>query len=155
LVGFYGPPYHSKRLKAWFNLYALLQSFTGLWLCFEDFNSILSANEKEGGRRGSSFAPNFLRNLMFELGAVDLGFSEANLLSATKGGGTGVLKKGLIAVLLILNGGLPSRERVFITLVLLTWTTALCLLTQILRIFNHQEHSVLKPCGLKIVDVMM
>ena len=103
LVGFYGPPYHRKRIKAWTNLHALLQSFTGPWLCFGDFNSILDANEKEGGHSGSCFtAPNFLRNLLFDLGAVlwTWGSQVPNLLGATKDGGVVVSKKGLIVVLL-------------------------------------------------------
>jgi hypothetical protein len=41
LVGFYGPPYYRKRMKAWTNLFALLQSLKGPWLCFGDFNLLL------------------------------------------------------------------------------------------------------------------
>uniref|UniRef100_A0A2N9EZP9 Reverse transcriptase domain-containing protein n=1 Tax=Fagus sylvatica TaxID=28930 RepID=A0A2N9EZP9_FAGSY len=75
LVGFYSPPYYHKRRKAWINLCALLESFAGPWMCFGDFNTIIDVNEKEGGRSGSSSALNFLRNLMFDFGAVNLGFS--------------------------------------------------------------------------------
>ena len=75
LVGFYGPTYYHRRQKAWTNLCALLESFDGPWLCFGDFNSILDANEKEGGRSGSSSASRYLSELMFDLGAVDLGFA--------------------------------------------------------------------------------
>ena len=96
LVGFYGPPYHRKRIKAWTNLHALLQSITGPWLCFGDFNSILDDNEKEGGRSGSSSsATNFLRNLMFDLGAVDLGFSGAKFTWCNKRWGSGCIKERL------------------------------------------------------------
>ena len=96
LVGFYGPPYHRKRIKAWTNLHALLQSITGPWLCFGDFNSILNDNEKEGGRSGSSSsAINFLRNLMFDLGAVDLGFSSAKFTWCNKRWGSGCIKERL------------------------------------------------------------
>jgi hypothetical protein len=77
LVGFYGPLYRFKREKAWTNLFALLESLEGLWLCVGDFNTILKSNEKRGGRCGSSSSPNYLGNLMFDLGAMDLGFSRA------------------------------------------------------------------------------
>lgn len=33
LVGFYGPPYATKKKNAWENLMALLESFQGLWVC--------------------------------------------------------------------------------------------------------------------------
>ncbi len=75
LVGFYGPPYQQKRYKAWTNLLALLESIVGPWMCFGDFNMVLEAKEKAGGCIGSASGTNYLRNLMFELGAVDLGFS--------------------------------------------------------------------------------
>jgi hypothetical protein len=75
LVGFYGPPYQAKRHKAWSNLNALLQSITGPWMCFGDFNSVVEESEKDGGIRGSSSTPSFLKDLLFDLEAVDLGYS--------------------------------------------------------------------------------
>lgn len=77
LVGFYGPLYCFKREKAWTNLFALLESLEGLWLGVGDFNTILESNEKRGGCCGSSSSPNYLGNLNFDLGVVDLGFSRA------------------------------------------------------------------------------
>ncbi len=53
-MGFYGPSYFQKRCKAWTNLLTLLKSIVGSWLCFGDFNLILDAKEKSGGRVGSS-----------------------------------------------------------------------------------------------------
>ena len=75
LIGFYGPSYYRKHRKAWTNLCVLLESLDGPWLCFGGFNTVLGAEEKEGGKCGLSSATNFLKNLMFDLGAVDLGFS--------------------------------------------------------------------------------
>lgn len=40
-----------------------------------DFNFILNEDEQFGGNGGSSSATNFLRELMFEFNAVDLGYS--------------------------------------------------------------------------------
>jgi hypothetical protein len=76
-LGFYGPSYYPKWHKAWTNLCALLESIEGAWLCCGDFNCIIEVKEKLGGRRGSSLAPNYLRNLLFNLDVVDLGFSGA------------------------------------------------------------------------------
>ena len=75
LVGFYSSPHKSKRRPAWEDLNALLNSFAEPWVCVGDFNIILDDSEKEGGNSGGSSAPNFLRDLMFDLGAIDLGFT--------------------------------------------------------------------------------
>ena len=75
LVGFYGPPYMAKRLKAWINLRALLETIQGPWLCCGDFNVMMDDFEKEGGVCGSSSIPSYLKDIMFDLGAVDLGFA--------------------------------------------------------------------------------
>ncbi|XP_030945669.1 uncharacterized protein LOC115970144 [Quercus lobata] len=74
LVGFYGPPYPSKKKKARENLMALLEAHHGPWMCFGDFNFVLNENEILGGKKGSS-STNFLKDLMFEVGAIDLGYS--------------------------------------------------------------------------------
>jgi hypothetical protein len=95
LVGFYGPAYYKKRCKAWTNLCALLESFYGPWLCFSDFNSIFEANEKEGGRNGTSSAHNYLNNLMFDLGAVDLGLSGTKFTWCNKRWGSGCIRERL------------------------------------------------------------
>ena len=75
LIGFYGPPTYAKRMKAWVSLHALLEMIDGLWLCFGDFNAVIDDSEKEGGRYGGSSMPSFLKNLIFDIGAVDLGFA--------------------------------------------------------------------------------
>uniref|UniRef100_A0A2N9HH03 Reverse transcriptase domain-containing protein n=1 Tax=Fagus sylvatica TaxID=28930 RepID=A0A2N9HH03_FAGSY len=48
-LDFYGPPYKAKRLKAWINLRALLETIQGPWLCCGDFNVMMDDSEKEGG----------------------------------------------------------------------------------------------------------
>ena len=74
LVGFYGPPYAAKKRKAWENLCALLETFQEPWICFKEFNIFLDSEEKDGGRDESSTSPNFLKDILFKLGAIDLGF---------------------------------------------------------------------------------
>ena len=43
-----------------------------------DFNLTISDDEKCGGTRGGSSTPNYLKDIMFELGVVDLGFFGKN-----------------------------------------------------------------------------
>jgi hypothetical protein len=95
LVDFYGPPYYRKRMKAWTNLFALLQSLEGPWLYFGDFNTIVEDNEKLGGRSGSSSASNYLRSLIFDLNAIDLGFSGAKFTWCNKRWSKGCIKERL------------------------------------------------------------
>ncbi len=116
LIGFYGHLYYSKRRKAWTNLCALLESLDGPWLCFGDFNVVLGAEEKEGGKCGSSSATNFLKNLMFDLGAVDLGFSGTKYTWRNNRWGREVSKKGWIVASPVCIGGLPFQELLFIIL---------------------------------------
>nr|POE96258.1 hypothetical protein CFP56_54043 [Quercus suber] len=75
LVGFYGLPYYSKKKKAWGNLFALLESHQGPWACIGDFNYIMNEDEQVRGCEGSSSAINYLKELMFEYDAVNLGYS--------------------------------------------------------------------------------
>lgn len=64
-----------RKSKAWENLSDLLESLRGPWICFGDFNIVQRDDEKAGGRTGSSSTSNYLREILFELGAVDLGFT--------------------------------------------------------------------------------
>ena len=73
-VGFYSPPYKSKRMKSWVNLHALLVSIQGPWVYCGDFNVVINDSQKDGGTAGSSSTPSFLKELLFYLAAVDLGF---------------------------------------------------------------------------------
>ena len=75
LIGFYGPPSHAKKMKVWVSLHGLLETIEGPWLCFGDFNVVIDELEKDGGRCGCSSTPSFLKDLLFNLSAVDLGFA--------------------------------------------------------------------------------
>jgi hypothetical protein len=57
------------------HLSAFLESVKGPWVCFGDFNVVINDEEKQGGVKGNTLTPNFFQEIMFELGAVDLGFS--------------------------------------------------------------------------------
>lgn len=54
---------------------ALLESHQGPWMCIGDFNYVINEEEVSGGRKGCSSATNYLKQLMFEFRAIDLGFS--------------------------------------------------------------------------------
>lgn len=56
-------------------LWATIQ---GPWICMRDINLTISDDDKWGGTREGSSTPNYLKDIMFELGAVDLGFSGNN-----------------------------------------------------------------------------
>ena len=74
LVGFHGSPYPAKKRKAWENLCAILESVQGPWVCLGDFNNIVNAEEKYKGVKDGTSAPNYLKEMMFDLGAIDLGY---------------------------------------------------------------------------------
>ena len=56
-------------------MFALLESHQGSWACIRDFNYIINEDEQFGGRIGGSSSIDYLKELMFELNAVDLGNS--------------------------------------------------------------------------------
>ena len=65
----------SQRRKAWEYLMALLESHHGPWVCIGDFNFVLNEEEIVGGKKGYSLTNNYLSELMFEFGAIDLGYT--------------------------------------------------------------------------------
>jgi len=51
ITGFYGHPETHRRKESWEQLKALNRKFQLPWICFGDFNEILSTGEKIGGAR--------------------------------------------------------------------------------------------------------
>lgn len=79
----YGPPTEVERRSWWPIVKTLCPSDGSPWLCFVDFNDLLSPLEKDGGnhRTSSSFAhfQNFLKECeLFDLGAKGLQFTWTN-----------------------------------------------------------------------------
>jgi hypothetical protein len=65
-TGFYGHPEAQKRCEAWDLLRFLKTKVDGPWLCAGDFNEILVASEKVGGRQRPSYLmENFRSTLEF------------------------------------------------------------------------------------------
>jgi hypothetical protein len=70
----YAPHSSQRREIFWFVLSSLGNSYGGAWLLLGDFNSILSAAEKSGGRKfGSASHGNFF-DFVHSNALVDLGF---------------------------------------------------------------------------------
>nr|POE84009.1 hypothetical protein CFP56_54799 [Quercus suber] len=89
------PPYFSKKKKAWEGLTALLEAHQGPWMCMGDFNFILNKDEALGGKKGSSSGSNYLNELMFEFGAIDLGYTGSKYTWAKDKWGNASIKRRL------------------------------------------------------------
>ncbi|XP_059437358.1 uncharacterized protein LOC132170396 [Corylus avellana] len=72
--GVYAPPNGQRRSEFWHCLESLGNSFGGAWLLLGDFNSILSASEKSGGRVFGSSSHNDFVDFVNYNALVDLGF---------------------------------------------------------------------------------
>ena len=64
-----------KRRKRGEICLLFLESHQGPWAVIGDFNFIVNEEEQLGGNKGGSSAINYLKELLFELNAVDLGYS--------------------------------------------------------------------------------
>lgn len=93
--GFYGPPYARKKRKAWENLATVVESIQTPWVCIRDFNFTLNEEEKYGGKIGESSSNNFLQDLMFNIGAMDLVFSGNQFIWANGKWGKAIVKRRL------------------------------------------------------------
>ena len=74
---------------------ALLEAYQGPWMCMGDFNYVISEDEASEGRKGCSSATNYLKELMFEFGAIDLGFSGSKFTWAKGRWGNASIKRRL------------------------------------------------------------
>uniref|UniRef100_A0A7N2LF37 Uncharacterized protein n=2 Tax=Quercus lobata TaxID=97700 RepID=A0A7N2LF37_QUELO len=73
----------------------LLGSYEGPWVCLGDFNFTISDSKISGGNRSGSSASNYLKELIFEFGAVDLGFSGNSFTWAGGRWGSSAIKRRL------------------------------------------------------------
>lgn len=89
------PSYKNKRKKVWTNLQGLLELIDGLWVFFGDFNVIIDDYEKIGGKRGGSSTLSFFKELLFSIGAMDLGFTENSYTWSNKRWGADYIKQHL------------------------------------------------------------
>ncbi|KAK9285129.1 hypothetical protein L1049_024314 [Liquidambar formosana] len=75
LTGVYGPPYQQCKEAFLAQLVRLASSFACLWLCFGDFNCVLSQADKKGGRPFACPSSGGLGGVMDSFGLIDLGFA--------------------------------------------------------------------------------
>ena len=73
-TGFYGEPDIRNHHKSWVKLRRLKNKFTFPWLCARDFNEILKANEKLGGRFKPIRHMEAFREVLDECEFKDLGY---------------------------------------------------------------------------------
>lgn len=74
-TGIYCPPNPLAKQAFFHDLAALGNSSTGPWLIMGDFNCIVSASEKQGGRVYASSSSNGFTNFMDDFRLVDLGYA--------------------------------------------------------------------------------
>jgi hypothetical protein len=74
LTGIYGHPEEHNKKKTWQLVKHLSSEVSNLWLCFGDFNDILSAEEKQGGLVRTQGQLEVGRQVVLESRLSDLGF---------------------------------------------------------------------------------
>ena len=74
---------------------ALLETHQGPWMCIGDFNYVINEEKVLGGRKGCSLATNYLKELMVEFGAIDLGFFRSKFTWAKGRWGNASIKRRL------------------------------------------------------------
>jgi hypothetical protein len=104
----------------------LLQAIYGPWMCFGDFNCVVEESEKEEGNKGCSSTPNYLKELLFELEAIDLGFSRNQFTWWNKRWGRGAIRERLDQAISNPSWRLAFPNAIVLHLGLLILTTPLC-----------------------------
>ena len=75
ITGFYGHPETHGRKESWEQLKSLNRRFQLPWICFGDFNEILSVNEKWGGVQRSQRQMEGFRSVVDFCNFKDLGYT--------------------------------------------------------------------------------
>ena len=78
ITGFYKHPETHKRKESWDQLRALNKKFHLPWMCFGDFNEVLSMIEKMGGMQRPQRHIDEFRATINECGFKDLGYNGPN-----------------------------------------------------------------------------
>jgi hypothetical protein len=74
LTGFYGHPEEQNKRKTWQLVRQIFSEVGRLWICFGDFNDVLSAEEKQGGVARTQGQLEFGREAVADCSLMDLGF---------------------------------------------------------------------------------
>ena len=78
ITGFYGHPETHRRKESWNLLRDLNRRYKMPWMCFGDFNEIVSMEEKKGGAVRSQRQMEDFRNAIHQCGFRDLGYCGPN-----------------------------------------------------------------------------
>lgn len=78
VTGFYGEPETRNHHVSWATLWRLKSKHALPWICAGDFNEIVRAHEKMGGRLRPFKQMQDFRDVLDECGSRDLGFMGGN-----------------------------------------------------------------------------
>ena len=113
------------------------------------------AATESGGRVGSSLANNYLRSLMLELGAVDLGFFGARYTWCNKRWGHECIRERLDHGIANVQWRTEFPRATVLHLGAVNFDHCHCLLTQILLMLGVLVFSVSKLCGPLMIDALV
>lgn len=68
------PSERVRRKALWEELTLKVKAGLKEWVCMGDFNDVVYQDEKMGGKKVSTKANYFLRNFIYDVGALDLAF---------------------------------------------------------------------------------
>ncbi|KAH7848199.1 hypothetical protein Vadar_021663 [Vaccinium darrowii] len=95
LINLYASSSDSVRKVQWEELIRYRQQCSEDWVVWGDFNDVLWADEKQGGRNREAWSLKAVRDFVTKLEAVDLGFSGYPFTWANRRGGNGLIKERL------------------------------------------------------------
>ncbi|KAH7846631.1 hypothetical protein Vadar_016292 [Vaccinium darrowii] len=99
LINLYASSTDSVRKSQWEELIGYWKQCSEDWVVWGDFNDILWADEKQGGRTREAWSLKAFGDFVTELEAVDLGYSGYPFTWTNRRGGDGMVKERLDRVL--------------------------------------------------------
>ncbi|KAH7840713.1 hypothetical protein Vadar_020566 [Vaccinium darrowii] len=99
LINLYASSTDSVRKLQWEELIRYRQQSSKDWIILGDFNDVLWADEKQGGRNRAAWSLKAFRDFVTNLEAVDLGYSGYPFTWTNRRGGNGMVKERLDRVL--------------------------------------------------------
>lgn len=93
------PTDSSLRKEFWEDLSSKVKVGLPSWVCIGDFNDIVDQGEKLGGRKVSAKSNFFLRNFIFDVGVLDIGYIGNSLTWCIRRGGQANIRERLDKVL--------------------------------------------------------
>lgn len=91
----YGPPYLNQKEKFWSDLSQMSNNIVEPWMLIGDFNEVLTASEKRGGKHLGTTSRKYLMNFIENSGCIDLGFVGNPFTWRNKRGGLAHIRQRL------------------------------------------------------------